>query len=156
MVYTRLDIYSLDRRWSEHIVPTMNVCHLWFPVLQGVVWLGLINHQSQYHMLCSTGYTYRWKVLLTLNVRGMSYLGLTRSISCWWPGSLCRQDISSHDIDYVEYVAAGLTWGRILSTCVISMWSNDIKCKYMFMFPLKNLARKGLKKVLKMTLLFKG
>ena len=24
------------------------------------------------------------------------------------------------------------------------MWSNDIKCKYMFMFPLKNLARKGL------------
>ena len=33
---------------------------------------------------------------------------------------------------------------RILSTCVISMWSNDIKCKYMFMFPLKNLACKGL------------
>ena len=25
------------------------------------------------------------------------------------------------------------------------MWSKDIKCKYMFMFPLKNLARKGLK-----------
>ena len=24
------------------------------------------------------------------------------------------------------------------------MWSNDIKCKYMFMFPLKNLARKEL------------
>ena len=24
------------------------------------------------------------------------------------------------------------------------MWSNDIKYKYMFMFPLKNLARKGL------------
>ena len=24
------------------------------------------------------------------------------------------------------------------------MWSNDTKCKYMFMFPLKNLARKGL------------
>ena len=23
------------------------------------------------------------------------------------------------------------------------MWSNDVKCKYMFMFPLKNLARKG-------------
>ena len=38
----------------------------------------------------------------------------------------------------------GLTWGRILSTCVISMGSNDRKCKYMFMFPLKNLARKEL------------
>ena len=24
------------------------------------------------------------------------------------------------------------------------MWSNDIICKYMFLFPLKNLARKGL------------
>ena len=56
--------------------------------------------------------------------------------------SLCRQDISSHDIDYVEYVDPGLTWGRTLSTCVISIWSNDIKCKCMFMFPLQNLARK--------------
>ena len=60
---------------------------------------------------------------------------------CWCLGSLRRQDISSHDINYV---GSGLTWGRILSTCAILMWSNDIKCKYMFMFPLKNLARKGL------------
>ena len=52
--------------------------------------------------------------------------------------------VASHDIDYVEYVGPGLTWGRILSTCVISMWSNDIKCKYMFMFPLNNLACKEL------------
>ena len=44
----------------------------------------------------------------------------------------------------VEYVGPGLTWGRILSTCVISMWSNDIIYKYMFMFPMKNLACKGL------------
>ena len=71
-------------------------------------------------------------------MRGPIYLGLTRSIS------LRRQVISSHDIDYVEYVVPGLTWGRILGTCVISMWSNGIKCKYMFMFPLNNLARKGL------------
>ena len=49
---------------------------------------------------------------------------------CWCPGSLRRQDISSHDIDYVKYVGPGLTRGRILSTCVISMWSNNIKCKY--------------------------
>ena len=52
--------------------------------------------------------------------------------------------ISSHDIDYVAYVGPGLTWRKILSTCVKSMWSNDIKCKYMFMFPLNNLARKEL------------
>ena len=62
---------------------------------------------------------------------------------CWCPGSLRRQDISSHGIDYVE-LGPGLTWERISGTCVISMWSNDIKCKYMFMFPLKNLARKEL------------
>ena len=82
----------------------------------------------------------------TLNVRGPSYLGLTRSISysCWCPGSLRRQDISSNDIDYVEYEGPGVTWGRILSTCVISMWSNDKKCKYMFMCPLQNLACKEL------------
>ena len=59
-------------------------------------------------------------------------------------GSLRRQDISSHDIDYVEYAGLGVTWGRILSTCVILMWNNDIKCKYMFIFSLKNLAHKVL------------
>ena len=70
------------------------------------------------------------------------YLGLY--YGCWCSGSLCRQDITSHDIGYIEYVGPGLTSGRILSTCIIPMWSNDIKCKYMFMYPLKNLARKGL------------
>ena len=55
------------------------------------------------------------------------------------------RDISGlHCIDYVEYLGPGLTWGRILSTYIVSMWRNDIKCNYMFMFPLKNLARKGL------------
>ena len=61
--------------------------------------------------------------------------------------SLRRQDISSRDIDYVRYVGPGLTWGRILSTSVKSMWSTDIKCKYIFMFPLQNLARKELTKL---------
>ena len=86
-------------------------------------------------------------VCLTLNVRGPSYLGLTRSIT-WlfmpWlltsPGHqqpwyrLCRICTSG------SYLRKDFS----LSTCVISMWSNDMKCKYMFMFPLENLARKGL------------
>ena len=63
---------------------------------------------------------------------------------CWCPGSLRRQDISSHDIDYIEYVGPSRIRGSVLSTCVKSMWSNGIKCKYMFMFYPKNLARKGL------------
>ena len=44
---------------------------------------------------------------------------------CWCPGSLRRKDISSHDIEYIEYIGSSLAWGRILSTCVISMWRND-------------------------------
>ena len=38
--------------------------------------------------------------------------------------------------DYLEYVGPGLSRG---------IWSNDIKCKYMFMFSLENLACKGLR-----------
>ena len=45
---------------------------------------------------------------------------------------VARTSATMIDIDYVEYAGTGLTSGRILSTCVISMWSNDIKCKYMF------------------------
>ena len=41
-----------------------------------------------------------------------------------------------NDIDYVDFVGPGPTRGRILGTRVISLGSNDIKCKYMFMFPL--------------------
>ena len=63
---------------------------------------------------------------------------------CWCPGSLRRQDISTHDIDYVEYVSSCLTWGRVSTTCIMSMWRNNRKCKYMFLFTLKNSACKGL------------
>ena len=83
--------------------------------------------------------------VLTLNVRGPSYLGLTMSISyllmSWLlasPGHqqpwywLCRR------------VGLCLIWGRTSTTSVTSMWRNDMKCGYMFMFPLKNLACKGL------------
>ena len=55
-----------------------------------------------------------------------------------------RQDISSHDIDYVEQAGPCFTQEGISITCVLLMWRNDIKCKYMFMFSLKILARKGL------------
>ena len=61
---------------------------------------------------------------------------------CWCPGSFRHPDISNYDIDYVESVSSCLTWGRISTICVMSVWINDVRCKYMFMFPLKNLARK--------------
>ena len=52
---------------------------------------GLTKHTMSY-------YVDEWHIsflLLTLNVRGPSYLGQ-------YHGSLRCQDISSHDIDYVE------------------------------------------------------
>ena len=43
-------------------------------------------------------------------------------------------DVRNHGIDYVEHVGPDLTWERNLSTCVLSMWSKDIKycsvCKF--------------------------
>ena len=41
-------------------------------------------------------------------------------------GTLRRHAISSHDIDYVQSLAPCLTWARILTTCVMWMWDNDI------------------------------
>ena len=63
---------------------------------------------------------------------------------CWCPGSLHRQDISTHDINYVKFVSSYLTWGRISTMCVMSIWTNGIKFKFMFSLPLTNLAWKGL------------
>ena len=78
---------------------------------------------------------------LTLNVRGPSYLGLTRSIS--WLLMPWLLTSPGHQQPW-HYWLCRICKSWFLSTCVISMCSNDIKCKYMFMFPLKNLARKGL------------
>ena len=85
---------------------------------------------------------------LTLNVRGPSYLGLTVSkkiTSCRCPGDailaspghqqpwywLCRMG------KYLSYLR------KDFNACVISMWRNVININICFIFPLKNLARKG-------------
>ena len=81
--------------------------------------------------------------LLTCGDRVIS-VKLGQYHGCWCPSYLRRQDISSHDVDHVDYVGSCLIWGRISTTCVVSMWRNDIKCEYMFIFPLKNLACKGM------------
>ena len=97
-------------------------------------------------MLSAKYYPFRLGLsVLTLNVRGPSYLGLTRSIS-WllMPWLLTSPGHQQPRYDYIGYAGPYLTWGRILRTCVISLWRNGIKCRYMFIFPLKNSARKGL------------
>ena len=69
---------------------------------------------------------------LTLNVRGPSCLGLTRSISWLLMPWLLTSPGHQHPwywLDYVVSVGSCLIWGRISTTCVASMWRNDTKCK---------------------------
>ena len=42
----------------------------------------------------------------------------------WCPGSLHRKEISIHDTDLVEWLNSYLTWGKISTTYVMSMWRN--------------------------------
>ena len=140
-----MSLYSLPTCWicrETHKGPILahnaleNGAWFWLMTDARYIALPLI---SRYHCLDPTNRDISGlHCIMAADVRPTLYHG------CWCPGSLRRQDISSHDIDSVEEVGSCLIWGRISTTCVISMWRNDTKCEYMFMFPLKNLARKGL------------
>ena len=79
--------------------------------------------------------------MLTLNLWGSSYLSLTRSISLLLMSWRRKEPvISSHDIDYVEWVGHFLIWGRISTTCVISMWRDNMNVNICFMFPLEKIS----------------
>ena len=52
--------------------------------------------------------------------------------SCWCPGSLCRQAINNHDIDYVGWAGPCLSRYRISSTCLIAILSNDRKSNFIY------------------------
>ena len=80
---------------------------------------------------------------LILTVRGPSYLGLTGSISWRLMPWLLTSPGHQQPWHWLYRICRSFSYW-ILSTCVITMWMNDTKCKYIFMFPLKNLARKGL------------
>ena len=68
---------------------------------------------------------FKW---LTLHVQGPNYSGSTFSQyhGYWCPGSFRRQGISTHDINYVEYVSSCLARGRISTTYVKSVWRKGI------------------------------
>ena len=127
------DRHPIARPWGQGMG-----CLLW---VWSLVYVLLVS--SQRHMYYCDKLN---RVITALNMQGLSYLGLTRSIS--WLLMPWLLTSPGHQQPwywlYREYVGPSLTWGRILSTCVISMWLNDTKCKYMFMFPQKNLACKGL------------
>ena len=104
-----------------------------------VMWI-----QNEYRNMPLSQPTVMISQVITLNVRGPSFLGLTMSISRLLMPWLLTSPGHQQPWYQLCRTCPGLIWGRILITCVISMRGNDIKCKYMFMFPLKNLARKGL------------
>ena len=82
---------------------------------------------------------------LTLNMQGASYLSLTWSISQLLMPWFLSSPENQQPWYWLSRIRRSLSYLKRISTiCVISMWRNDIKCKYMFMFPLKNLAHKGL------------
>ena len=84
--------------------------------------------------------------ILTFNVRGPSYLGLTRSIS-WLllPWLLVSP---GHQQPWYWLCKIGKSWSY-MRKAFSSVWSKDIKCRHMFMFPLKNLACKELRRIYK-------
>ena len=111
-------------------------------------YISVIDIFTIYCLFLITTYMGTLLSLVTSQLTPMSYLCLIRLISWllmpwllmspghqqpwYWLYSICRS------LSYLR------TWGRILGTCVISVWRNDIKCKYIFMFTLKNLVPKGL------------
>ena len=87
------------------------------------------------------------RLILTLNVRGPSYLGLTRSIS--WLLMPCLLTSPGHQQPWYWLCKIYKSWFYTRKDFnylwhVVSVWRNDIKCKCMFMFPLTTLACKVL------------
>ena len=83
---------------------------------------------------------------LTLNVQGLSYPGLNKSIS-WllMPWLLASP---GHQQPWYWLCKLGLTWGRISTNFVMTVLRNDRNCEYMFLFLLKNLAYKAYKELI--------
>ena len=76
-------------------------------------------------------------VSLTLNLQGSSYLGLTRSIS--WLLTPWLLVLPGHQQSWYWPCKIDKPWSYTRSISInygISVWRNDIRCKYLFMFPL--------------------
>ena len=78
--------------------------------------------------------------VLNLNVQGPSYLGLTRPISWLLMPWLLMSTGHQQPSYWLCRICRSWSWGRILSTCVISIWRKDTKCNYVFIFFLKKIS----------------
>ena len=144
-IHTSFGINILNMRGLSYLGLTMSIPLLLMP------WL-----------LVLPGYQQRWYWLFRV-CRSLSYLRKdfiypvfqitaspsARSRQLWRrTGNFFKAFLQFYVYD-LRFKAAGLTtffieFWTLIYLC-ISIWRNDIKCKYMFMFPLQKLARKGLK-----------
>ena len=134
--------YGMHRRWfKKKLKQSSKERH----ILKNQGWMILLT--NQFIEACNHNYISSLCVTIhiwTHNMRGLNNSSFDSQYhSCWCPGSLCRQDISTHDIDYIEQVSSCLAWGRISTTCVMSVWRNYINCRYVFVFIRKNLLCEG-------------
>ena len=142
--------FTKQHRCRSILVQVMACCR--------TAWSKLPELMSSYHQRCSVTFTRgkshercSWissmacfrRLHLILNVRGPSYLGLTSSIS--WLLMPWLLTSPGHQQPWYWLCSICMSWSYMrgdLSTYVVSMWSNDIKCKYMFMFPLKKIGKR--------------
>ena len=62
---------------------------------------------------------------------------------CWWPGTLCFQDINNYDIAYAGQVIMCFLWGMITIAFDVLVVRNDRKYRYVVMFVNINSAQQG-------------
>ena len=133
---------------------TLNV---WGPKYSGetkwILWL-LMHTGSRFNIKISS-YQYRKShcgdktvVRSSYLHNGISYTGKMTSLYWFSPLASCvaRTSASKVDVYYLEEVSPCLPRGRISTTSVMSVWRNDVNCRYMFMFFIKHSACKGLKR----------
>ena len=133
----KFDIVSLNKSQLDN-----GTCFCFYYCFLCVRWGTFVRNFSDYgvflpditpiHRLCQILYGVKLNLI-------KQYYG------CRYTGSLRHQDISTHDINWVEYVRSCLTWWMISTICVMSVRLNDINHIYIsYMSLMKQIACKGL------------
>ena len=128
--------YHRPKQWHDvkcSLPHEMFVCEGWrYAMCSSMAWLGVkYSAERNRFNLISAGTELTRLNIVNIMVADALVLCAPRHQHPWyWP---CR-------IRRLQF-----TCGRISTTCVMSLWTNEIKCKYMFMLLLNILAHKGLR-----------
>ena len=131
------DILILHKSIFHHHIQRWSRCLLWNSCYHDMVILVWLRKPGL--MFGATVTTF------TLHVRGPSYLGLTSSISWLLMPWLLTSPGHQHPWYWLCRIGWSLAYLRKnLKYLGMPMWRYAKNCNYMFLFLLKNLARKGL------------